>query len=196
MGCIRAEQSSHASNLNTVISIGQVCWARSFLHHYVSQVSKEPLLITLLCFFSCCSYQLCLAVWAPLSCPWWLAPMPRLLWPSPESRYMDTCLDLSQATSAIKLFFPRVFNYSNVDQFLSFSFSPSLPLPLPLLFPLSLCRSLIIQLIFNAGVSFPVIMWVWSGVAGMAFLNCFLNWPSESFITPEEMQKWDGPSCP
>lgn len=53
---------------------------------------------------------------------------------------------------------------------------------------ISLSLSLI-QLIFNAGVSFPVIMWVWSGVAGMAFLNCFVNWPVESFLTPEELQK-------
>ncbi|XP_042563173.1 large neutral amino acids transporter small subunit 3-like [Clupea harengus] len=45
-----------------------------------------------------------------------------------------------------------------------------------------------VMLIYNAGVSFRVIMWVWSGIAGLAFLNCVLNWPTEGFPTPEEIE--------
>lgn len=43
-----------------------------------------------------------------------------------------------------------------------------------------------IKLICDAGVSFVVIMFTWSGLACLIFLNCALNWPSESFPAPEE----------
>ncbi|KAG5263514.1 hypothetical protein AALO_G00265660 [Alosa alosa] len=45
-----------------------------------------------------------------------------------------------------------------------------------------------VMLIYKAEVSFRVIMWVWSGVAGMVFVNCFLNWPAKGFPTPEELE--------
>uniref|UniRef100_A0A8C2D086 Solute carrier family 43 member 1a n=1 Tax=Cyprinus carpio TaxID=7962 RepID=A0A8C2D086_CYPCA len=44
-------------------------------------------------------------------------------------------------------------------------------------------------LIYDAGVSFNVIMWMWAGLATLVFLNCFLNWPAEGFATPEEIEK-------
>ncbi|XP_067103550.1 solute carrier family 43 member 1a [Osmerus mordax] len=44
-----------------------------------------------------------------------------------------------------------------------------------------------VKLIYDAGVSFQVIMWVWTGLAGFVFLNCFLNWPVEGFPTPDEV---------
>lgn len=44
-----------------------------------------------------------------------------------------------------------------------------------------------LKLIYDAGVSFQVIMWVWSGVAGLVFLNCLVNWPVEGFPTPGEV---------
>ncbi|XP_054419706.1 large neutral amino acids transporter small subunit 3 [Pteronotus mesoamericanus] len=43
-----------------------------------------------------------------------------------------------------------------------------------------------IKLIYDAGVSFVVIMFTWSGLACLIFLNCALNWPSEPFPAPEE----------
>ncbi|XP_060741223.1 solute carrier family 43 member 1a [Tachysurus vachellii] len=46
-----------------------------------------------------------------------------------------------------------------------------------------------VKLIYNAGVPFTVIMWVWSALAVLIFVNCLLNWPAESFPTPEEMEE-------
>ncbi|KAM6160641.1 large neutral amino acids transporter small subunit 3 [Erethizon dorsatum] len=44
-----------------------------------------------------------------------------------------------------------------------------------------------IKLIYEAGVPFVVIMFTWSGLACLIFLNCALNWPSEPFPAPEEV---------
>ncbi|EFB19492.1 hypothetical protein PANDA_011748, partial [Ailuropoda melanoleuca] len=44
-----------------------------------------------------------------------------------------------------------------------------------------------IKLIYDAGVSFMVIMFTWSGLACLIFLNCALNWPGEAFPAPEEV---------
>ncbi|XP_043089177.1 large neutral amino acids transporter small subunit 3-like [Puntigrus tetrazona] len=45
-----------------------------------------------------------------------------------------------------------------------------------------------VKLIYDAGVSFTVIMWMWAGLASLVFLNCFLNWPVEGFSTQEELE--------
>uniref|UniRef100_A0A8C1ESN6 Solute carrier family 43 member 1a n=1 Tax=Cyprinus carpio carpio TaxID=630221 RepID=A0A8C1ESN6_CYPCA len=45
-----------------------------------------------------------------------------------------------------------------------------------------------VKLIYDAGVSFTVIMWMWAGLAALVFLNCFLNWPAEAFPTEEEIE--------
>lgn len=44
-----------------------------------------------------------------------------------------------------------------------------------------------VKLVYDAGASFQVIMWMWAGLAGLVFVNCFLNWPIEGFPTPEEV---------
>ncbi|XP_010606621.1 large neutral amino acids transporter small subunit 3 [Fukomys damarensis] len=44
-----------------------------------------------------------------------------------------------------------------------------------------------IKLVYDAGVSFVVIMSTWSGLACLIFLNCALNWPWEPFPAPEEL---------
>uniref|UniRef100_A0A3B3ZDZ3 Uncharacterized protein n=1 Tax=Periophthalmus magnuspinnatus TaxID=409849 RepID=A0A3B3ZDZ3_9GOBI len=45
-----------------------------------------------------------------------------------------------------------------------------------------------VKLIYDAGVSFRIIMWTWSGLACLVFINCFLNWPLESFPAPEDIR--------
>uniref|UniRef100_A0A4W6EQC3 Solute carrier family 43 member 1a n=1 Tax=Lates calcarifer TaxID=8187 RepID=A0A4W6EQC3_LATCA len=42
-----------------------------------------------------------------------------------------------------------------------------------------------VKLIYDAGVSFQVIMWVWGGLAASVFFNCFFNWPKKT-----EPEKW------
>ncbi|XP_072293885.1 solute carrier family 43 member 1a [Eucyclogobius newberryi] len=44
-----------------------------------------------------------------------------------------------------------------------------------------------VKLIYNAHVTFHVIMWVWAGLAGFVFFNCFFNWPINGFPTPDEV---------
>ncbi|KPP57442.1 large neutral amino acids transporter small subunit 3-like [Scleropages formosus] len=44
-----------------------------------------------------------------------------------------------------------------------------------------------VKLIYDAGVSFRLIMWAWAALACLVFFNCFLNWPVESFPSPEEV---------
>ncbi|XP_076015570.1 solute carrier family 43 member 1a [Genypterus blacodes] len=44
-----------------------------------------------------------------------------------------------------------------------------------------------VKLVYEAGVSFQVIMWMWAGLAALVFLNCFVNWPTEGFPTPDEV---------
>ncbi|KAM9477887.1 solute carrier family 43 member 1b [Clarias gariepinus] len=44
-----------------------------------------------------------------------------------------------------------------------------------------------VKLIYDLGVSFHLIFWVWGGMACLVFLNCIVNWPVESFPAPEEI---------
>ncbi|XP_026159219.1 solute carrier family 43 member 1b [Mastacembelus armatus] len=45
-----------------------------------------------------------------------------------------------------------------------------------------------VKVIYDLGVSFRIIMWTWSGMACLVFVNCFLNWPAESFPAPEDIR--------
>ncbi|KAM4585706.1 solute carrier family 43 member 1a [Fundulus diaphanus] len=44
-----------------------------------------------------------------------------------------------------------------------------------------------VKLIYDAGMKFDMIMWIWAGLAGLVFLNCVLNWPADGFPTPDEV---------